>query len=63
MLFLGVGMIASCLLLSALFAWGIYLDLTLKARPCPPAPGAALKPSQAGAPFPIQSSIRLQTRA
>lgn len=41
MLVLGAGVIASCLLLSALFAWGIYLDLTLKARPCPPA--AAVK--------------------
>lgn len=38
MLVLGIGVIASCLLLSALFAWGIYLDLTIKARPCPPAP-------------------------
>lgn len=41
MLVLGIGVIASCLLLSALFAWGIYLDLTIKARPCPPA--AAVK--------------------
>ena len=41
MLVLGAGVIASCLLLIALFAWGIYLDLTLKARPCPPA--AAVK--------------------
>ena len=41
MLVLGAGVIASCLLLSALFAWGIYLDLTLKARHCPPA--AAVK--------------------
>ena len=29
----GVGVIASCLLLSALFAWGIYLDLTTKHCP------------------------------
>jgi len=38
MLVLGSGVIASCLLLSTLFAWGIYLDLNLKSRPCPPAP-------------------------
>lgn len=38
MLVLGVGVIASCLLLSTLFAWGIYLDLTIKRQPCPPAP-------------------------
>ncbi len=37
MLALGVGVIASCLLLGTLFAWGIYLDLTIKAKPCPPA--------------------------
>jgi len=29
----GVGVILSCLLLSTLFGWGIYLDLT--AEPCP----------------------------
>jgi hypothetical protein len=31
----GVGVIASCLLLSALFAWGIYLDLTAERCTCP----------------------------
>ena len=31
----GTGVIASCLLLSALFAWGIYLDLTARSCSCP----------------------------
>ena len=31
----GVGVIVSCLLLSALFGWGIYLDLTEECCPCP----------------------------
>jgi len=31
----GIGVIASCLLLSALFAWGIYLDLTAEPCSCP----------------------------
>ena len=31
----GVGVIASCLLLSALFGWGIYLNLTTQPCSCP----------------------------
>ena len=31
----GVGVIVSCLLLSALFAWGIYLNLTAEPCECP----------------------------
>lgn len=31
---LGVGVIISCLALSGLFAWGIYLDLQIKAHAC-----------------------------
>lgn len=31
----GVGVIVSCLLLSSLFAWGIYLNLTTEPCTCP----------------------------
>jgi len=31
----GVGVILSCLLLSTLFAWGIYLDLSKEPCSCP----------------------------
>jgi len=31
----GVGVIVSCLLLSTLFGWGIYLHLTTDPCPCP----------------------------
>ncbi len=31
----GIGVIASCLLLSALFGWGIYLNLTTPPCSCP----------------------------
>lgn len=31
----GVGVIVSCLLLSSLFGWGIYLNLTAEPCTCP----------------------------
>ena len=37
----GVGIIASCLLLSVLFAWGIYLNLTQEPCSCPQSTPAA----------------------
>lgn len=32
---IGAGVIVSCLLLSTLFGWGIYLDLTAEPCTCP----------------------------